>query len=223
MYTVVTIEDRLLTRLGIIATVEAMFEATIVGQSDVGDDIIKLVEEHRPDLVLLDIKLENRDGTKVNTIQEIHNILRVSPRTKIVIVSAFLNYDIIHTMFENKVNGYILKDDFKGTPLPKMILQALKGHRVISPQVLAFIEERKNSPAPELTPRKVEVLLCLAMNYDTPLEEIGQILGIQEQSVKNHLNIIYSVFGVSSRTGCILKGIELGYIHPDQWRGYQDE
>lgn len=187
-----------------------------------GDDISRLVEHHHPDLVLLDLRMNYGDGTRVNVIREIFTIRRLSPSTNIVIVSAYLNDKIIHALFNKEISGYLSKDDIESARLPSLLIQAINGTKIISPKVQAYFQNRKNANIPKLTPRQVEILIQLAKESELSYEEIAENLDIREQSLKNQLTKIYAAFGVSNRTSCILRGIEFKYLRPEQWSSQQD-
>lgn len=224
MYKIITIEDIDLTRIGIIETVAKMPEATIVAYGDKGEDISKLVQQYLPDVILLDIKLKYADGTGVNIIREIDNIRRISPQTKIVIVSSYLIPQVIHAALNSDVDGYLIKDGSLSKHLPNLILQAIKGKKVISSKVVEYFENLTNSSIPKLTKRQHEVLVCLAETWPSSNKEIAEDMNLEEQSVKNLLSNIYQLFGVSNRASCVLRGIEFKYLRRDQWaNGLDDE
>lgn len=220
MYKIICIEDHELTRVGIVSTVEKMPEATIVAEGEFADDISKYVQAYLPDLILLDIQLKYVDGSRANILREIRNIHELSPSTKILIISAFLEPEVIHAVFNSNVDGYLVKDDVNSKRLPGLIIQTMNGVKLISPQVQARFEDQKKSSAPELTQRKIEVLISLAKYSHLSYKEIANKLGIEEQSFKNHVGLIYGLFGVSNRTSCVLRGMEYGYIRAQQWSDY---
>jgi DNA-binding NarL/FixJ family response regulator len=188
----------------------------VVGVAYNGYEAIECVRNQRPDIVLLDVRMPDLDGVKA--AKEIGDKY---PETKIVMLTTFDDDEYVQEALKYKAVGYILKD----IPLTELIsvLPAIHdGTFMISQKVASRLLAQVNQIAgpvgpghggredalpdwfDELTAREREVLVCIAEGLDN--REIAEKLFIAEQTVKNHISVIYSKLGVHKR----LQAMRLG-------------
>ena len=188
----------------------------VVGVAYNGRDAIECVARERPDIVLLDVRMPGMDGVKA--AKEIGDRY---PDTKIVMLTTFDDDEYVQEALKYKAVGYILKD----IPLTELIsvLPAIHdGTFMISQKVASKLlsqmnksldsveadHAEKDDGLPEwfddLTAREREILVCIAEGLDN--REIAAKLFIAEQTVKNHISVIYSKLGVHKR----LQAMRLG-------------
>jgi DNA-binding NarL/FixJ family response regulator len=175
-----------------------------------GDEAFQLVEQIRPDVVLMDVRMPNVDG-----VEATKNILTKFPGTKIMILTTFDDDEYVQHAIEYGAVGYILKNIepeelitsvkavYGGTFLldPSISQRLLAGGTEgLADTALAADRAEVNfllSHFPELSAREAEVLHMIAGNWDN--REIAEALCIAEQTVKNYASRIYAKIDVSDR------------------------
>lgn len=192
-------------------------EIEIIGTASNGLEVISFIQQEIPDLILLDVRMPEMDGIEVVKYLSTHY-----SDIKIVMLTTFDDDDYVQEALKYNAVGYVLKD----TPLTdfiKMIPTVTEGTVLISQKVakrilsgqIQELHHDKNDDIDEisnitpdwyddLTPRELDVLTCVAQGLDNA--EIAQTLCIAEQTVKNHVSIIYSKLGVHKR----LQAMRLG-------------
>ena len=185
----------------------------IVGEAVNGLQTINIVNDLRPDVVLLDITIAKVDGTQV-----ILPIRQKSPETKALMLTAALDEAMIFNSLKAGAKGYISNDE-GSSDLIKAIQTVHQGELWIERKLMSRLFDQEaiadskggNPPGRTkegLTPREQEVLSCLTRG-DTN-KEIAQDLFISEKTVKTHLNNIFRKLKVTRRLQAILYAIREG-------------
>ena len=178
---------------------------TVVGEAGSGDEAVAMARRHRPDVVLMDLRMPGGDG-----VQATAGILATAPGTRVVVLTTYeTDADIVRAV-EAGATGYLLKD----TPRPDLvsaIRAAARGETVLGPTVAGRLVSRLRRPAAEpLSARETEVLALVARGQTNA--EIGRALYISEATVKTHLLRAFGKLGVSDRTAAVTTAIELGML-----------
>jgi two-component system NarL family response regulator len=176
---------------------------TVVAQAKTGAEGIALFIEHRPDLVLLDVRLPDISGVEV-----IAHIKEIDPSARIVVLTAFDNEEAVYLAFKAGAMGYLLK----ATPPEEMIdalWSAYSGQKQINLQIATRLTERISHP--QLTPRQLEILTLVAEGKTN--QEIAQALHITPGTVKAHLNRIFEKLQVNDRKQAIRTALERGLVN----------
>ena len=136
---VVLIDDHEIVRNGLRFSLDGEPSVQIVGEADDGPTGIGLVEDTRPDVVLLDVRLPSMSGVDVCGI-----ILLRAPETRVVILSAFGDEDLVYQCIMAGARGYILKDivDFD---LKRTLVSVVRGETVIDPRLASGLFDRIRS------------------------------------------------------------------------------
>jgi DNA-binding NarL/FixJ family response regulator len=213
MIRVVLVDDQTLIRQGVRSLLELAGDIHIVGEAADGDEAVVVIRRHRPDVVLLDLRMPRKGG--VDVLRELHADGGL-PAT--IILTTFDDDEALLDAVRAGARGYLLKD-VSLEQLTDAIRVVAQGGSMIRPavteRVLRGLEhvrrdfEALSSPDP-LTRREVEVLRLMAGGYSN--REIAGALGTAEGTVKNHASSILSKLGVRDRTRAVLKALELGYI-----------
>jgi DNA-binding NarL/FixJ family response regulator len=213
MIRVVLVDDQTLIRQGVRSLLELAGDIHIVGEAADGDEAVVVIRRHRPDVVLLDLRMPRKGG--VDVLRELHAHGGL-PAT--IILTTFDDDEALLDAVRAGARGYLLKD-VSLEQLTDAIRVVAQGGSMIRPavteRVLRGLEhvrrdfEALSSPDP-LTRREVEVLRLMAGGYSN--REIAGALGTAEGTVKNHASSILSKLGVRDRTRAVLKALELGYI-----------
>jgi DNA-binding NarL/FixJ family response regulator len=189
------IRDGLATLAGISENIE------VVATGANGFDAIKLAEEHRPDVILMDIKMPGMDG-----IDATREIKQRHPAINVLMLTTFEQDDLIRSSLEAGAIGYLTKD-IAGEDLAQAIVSASAGIVQLTQSVVAsLLPSNSNTPVDasiqrlvdELTSRERDVLRLLATGATNP--QIGRELHLSAGTVKNHVSSILRQLMISDRT-----------------------
>jgi DNA-binding NarL/FixJ family response regulator len=178
----------------------------VVATTHSGADVAALVARHRPDIVLMDLRMPGVDG-----LQALDQIRARDTTTKVVILSASERPDEIQSALARGADGFILKSVNPGD-LPAALRQVHEG-TVFHPGITGPDAPESAAAAVGLTNREVTLLEALTRGLSN--KQISQELWITEQTVKFHLSNIYRKLDVSNRTGAVRWAHEHGLSRPD--------
>jgi DNA-binding NarL/FixJ family response regulator len=195
-------DDHLVVREGLDAMLHSSDEFEIVGQAVDGLEALRLVEELRPDVVLIDVQMPKMDG-----IEATRRITQQVPATNVVILSSFDEDDYIYKAIQAGARGYVLKD-IDLNALLDVIRAAAQGESVLPPAIATKLVEHISAQRTQvsLTQREQEVLCLLAKGLRN--KEIASQLNITERTVKSHVANIIAKLGVSSRTEAVSQALK---------------
>jgi DNA-binding NarL/FixJ family response regulator len=173
----------------------------VVGIARNGEEAVRAVEEHHPDIVIMDVRMPVMDGVGATA-----EILSHQPQVRIIMLTTFEDDEYVKEALELGAAGYLLKD-ISPAELVSAIRAVHGGTILIAPQVAkTLIKKAYPSPSeqikePEwmiqLSRREREILQKVAAGRSN--KEIAADLCIAEQTVRNHISVIYDKMGVSDR------------------------
>jgi DNA-binding NarL/FixJ family response regulator len=203
--TVLIADDHPVVREGLRGMLAAEPGITVVGEAGSGDEAVAMARMHRPDVVLMDLRMPGGDGVLATA-----GILATAPRTRVVVLTTFeTDADIVRAV-EAGATGYLLKDTPR-SDLVSAIRAAARGETVLGPTVAGRLVSHLRRPATDpLSARETEVLMLVARGQTNA--EIGRALYISEATVKTHLLRAFGKLGVSDRTAAVTRAIELGML-----------
>lgn len=183
----------------------------LVGAAGNGRDLIKLVQERRPDLVLLDISMPVLNG-----IEAMRQLKKCMPETQFVVVTQQTNREYVAAAFQAGARGYVLKSSASSELSTAMHL-ALLGQYYVTPLVsveLATLLDPNNTPGKlfevHLTPRKREVLQLVAEGKS--VKEIAFLLAISTKTVEFHKTTIMDQLGLRTTAELTRYAMEKGIV-----------
>jgi len=194
MIRVVVVDDHEVVRKGVIAYLNTEEELEIVGEASDGYTGATLVKELKPDVVLMDLIMEN--GTGIEATKEIME----TETCRIIILTSFYDDEKVFPALEAGAFSYMLKTS-SADEIAEAIKKAYRGENVIEPKVATkmmtrFRQDKK--PHEELTNREREVLLCIGEGMTN--QEISDHLFIGIKTVKTHVSNVLSKLEVQDRT-----------------------
>jgi DNA-binding NarL/FixJ family response regulator len=201
-------------------------EFVLSGEARDGAEGIEAYARLRPDLVLMDLQLPVVSG-----IEATRQICRRWPEACVVAMTTFGTSEYVVAALRAGAAGFLLKD-VGGRALLAGLRQALAGDMPLSGPVRrelvsTLVDDHAEAPAPApapgsdgVTTRELEVLGGLAGGLSNA--QIGSQLFVSEGSVKQHLVAIGRKLGVRSRTGILVRAIQLGYVDPHALPPVQD-
>jgi DNA-binding NarL/FixJ family response regulator len=205
MIRVVVVDDHPVVRAGLRGMLAAHPDIEVAGEASSAAGAVTAVVEHRPDVVLMDLRMPGTDGVQATRL-----VLARQPRCRVVVLTTYDNdADILHAV-EAGASGYLLKDA-SPEELARAIRAAAAGGSVLAPSVAAKLVSRLRSP-PVLSPREIEVLRLVSTGQTNA--EIGRALFISEATVKTHLLRAFSKLSVSDRTAAVTAALALGILPP---------
>lgn len=213
MIRVVIADDHHLIRQGIRAVLEAEKDIEIIGEAQDGQQVIKLVEELAPEVVIMDISMPRMDG-----IQATDRICAMNVPTEIVMLSVHDDAIIVQQLLNAGIKGYLLKESFSGE-LILAVRAASMGKVYLSPSISNSVlnnlmtikpDELPESPSELLTPREREVLQLISEGYTNAA--IAEALIISVKTVEKHRANLMAKLDVHDLPTLIRKAIEYKLI-----------
>ena len=155
-----------------------------------------------PDIVLLDIRMPDRDGLAV-----LEDILLVRPKQKVIMLTTSDADNDVYQALNLGAKGYLLKDR-DANEIPVAIDRVMNGGKYVPEKVMELF--RKRQMTPNLTPREEEVMQNLRDGLTN--ETIAKRMGITRDSVKLHLKNIFAKFGVGDRISALREAVTRGFL-----------
>jgi two-component system, NarL family, response regulator len=200
---VLVVDDHPIVRVGIVAIINARADMKAVAQCGSGEEAMDLFEQHRPDIVLMDLRLPKMSG-----VEAIRAIRMRHPKACFVVLTTYEGDEDIYQALEAGARAYVIK----GMP-HEALIDALRrvhaGGRFLPPTVTRALASR--TPDSDLSAREREVLSLLARGETN--KEIAQHLGITEATVKCHVSVILMRLQVSDRTQAVVTALQRGLVH----------
>lgn len=205
---VVVVDDHPMVLRGTCEMIEEAPDLEVVARGKDGDEALALVAAHKPHVLLIDVNMPNRDG--VSVVRELRAKRDALP---VVMLSSADDEATILRALQAGANGYLLKtaDD---SEIHRALRLAAKGEpAILQPAVSKAMMSAYRAGTGDLEPlseREVEILKTLAKDLSN--KEIAVRLSISDRTVQQHLSNIFSKLGVASRTGAVLKALQMGTI-----------
>ena len=203
---VLVVDDHAVVREGLRTFLSLQDGIEVVGEAGDGREAVAVAERERPDVVLMDLVMPRLDG-----VQAMRELRARVPRTRVIVLTSFLDDDRLLPAIRAGAAGYLLKN-VEPSELARAVRAAEAGEALIDPAVAARLvdaladgEERDEQP---LTAREQEVLDLVARGYAN--KRIALELGIAEKTVKTHVGHVLAKLGVADRTQAALYATRAG-------------
>ncbi len=169
----------------------------IVGEAQNGEQGIRLIDETKPDVVLIDIELPGKlDGVDVAMYAK-----RQKPETGVVILSSHSDRRYVLSLPLRESGGwaYLLKQTVTGLPtLLNAVEKSKAGMIVLDPEIANGVKAKRSSPIARLSPSRLEVLRLVAQGYNNAA--IARQLNLSAKSVENYINDIFQELDLRDMT-----------------------
>ncbi|UCC52946.1 MAG: response regulator transcription factor, partial [Anaerolineaceae bacterium] len=156
---VLIVDDHGVVRQGLRTYLELLDDIEIVGEAENGVEAVVLVRQYNPDIVLMDLVMPEMDG-----IEATHQVLEVSPTTKVIVLTSFAEDELVFPAIEAGAIGYLLKD-VDPQDLHHAIQAVHRGETRLHPDITKKLIDRVTASQKgadkvpgDLTPRELEVL-----------------------------------------------------------------
>lgn len=206
---VVVADDHQMFRAGVIELLESAPNVSVVAQCANGDEVMELVGEHRPDIVILDVEMPGPGAATT-----IRRITEACPHTKTVVLTMHDAPDIVREVFAAGARAYLLKSVGRPELLAAIntASQSLDVVLIIVSRTTLTSLDGSAAAAPTslLSPRELEVLVLLAEGKNN--RDIAAELFISDGTVKRHLANIYAKLDANSRLDAVRRAEQRGIL-----------
>jgi DNA-binding NarL/FixJ family response regulator len=216
---VLVVDDQELVRSGFCVILDAAEGITVVGEAANGEAAVQAAAAHRPDVVLMDIRMPGMDGLEATRL-----LTRTSPDhqvPKVIMLTTFDLDEYVYEALRAGASGFLLKDSPRAD-LIAAVRAAAAGNAMLAPTVTRRLIEAfarrpaQTSPSPSrlasLTVREREVLVLLARGSTNT--EIATALFVSEATVKTHVGNLLAKLGLRDRVQAVILAYEAGVVVP---------
>lgn len=202
-------DDHHIVREGIRRLLESASDLQVVAEAGDGEEAQVLLQEHRPDVAVLDIQMPKASGIEVTRWVRAH-----LPEVGVLILTAYDDDPYVMAVLQAGANGYVLK-----TASTDDLIQAVRdvheGKSALDPAVTrklmsSLFRAPEKHPVEPLTEREMDVLRLAAKGFTN--KAIGMQLNISDRTVQGHLAHIFAKLQATSRTEAVMRGVSLGWI-----------
>lgn len=198
MTSIVLVDDHPMMRRGIRQLLELQERFEVVAEAGSGEEALLAVEQHRPDMILMDLNMKGMDG-----IQTVEAMRQRDVSACILMLTVSDNDNDVIAALRAGADGYLLKD-VEPEELVKVLSEAQRGQLVVSPQLTRILANalREEDPArkqraADLTSRETEILKMIAAGSSNKC--IARSLDITEATVKVHVKNLLKKLNFRSR------------------------
>jgi two-component system, NarL family, response regulator len=199
---VLVIDDHPVVRAGLASMLSSIPGLTVSGAASTGEEALQLIDREQPDVLLLDLRMPGMTGI------DLLKVIRAKPASpKALVLTSYESDEEIYRAIEAGAQGYLLKS----TPQAEIVtaIQAVhNGKHHIPPRIAARLAERMVRSA--LTQRELEILEMVVRGLTN--KQIGNALGISENTARNHINSVIRKLDVSGRTEAATAAIQQGLV-----------
>lgn len=211
MLKILIADDHQIVRRGLRMTIDAEKDMKVLDEAVDGSQVLKLIQKHKPDVVLMDLQMPNVDG-----VDALRGIRPEFPELPILILTSFSDDAHIYAALRAGASGFLLKE-MGGDELVEAIRGAAKGRPQLHPEIAKRLMARApmpQDPFEKLTERERELLKLLARGMSN--KEIALQLTLTEMTVKGYVSDVLMKLGVSDRTQAALMAVRFGLVKPEE-------
>jgi DNA-binding NarL/FixJ family response regulator len=218
MIRVLIVDDQTIVRAGFAALLSAQPDIVVVAEAGDGREAVQLADRHRPDLVLMDIRMPGMDG-----IEATRKIVAARPDIRVLVLTTFDVDEYVYEALGVGASGFLLKDA-TAEDLVSAVRVVARGDALLAPQVTGrlireFTRQRRSAPQPaaeldSLTARETEVLVLIAGGLSNA--EIAARLVVSEHTVKTHVARVFTKLRLRDRAQAVMMAYESGLVTPGE-------
>ena len=203
---ILIVDDHLVVREGLKLLIETNDDYETIGEAENGMEAIKLVEELKPDVVLMDLYMPVMSG-----LDAIKKLSISHPNLPIIILTTYNEDQLMAEGFDLGVKGYLLKD----TSLESLfhsLRAALMGETLINSDMMDRIRNFKKQEQAKVHLSHLEIITLQAVANGRKSKDIAADLGVSERTIKSRLTTIFNKLAVDSRAEAVAVAMHAGFI-----------
>lgn len=202
--TVLLVDDHSLVRKGFRRLLEDEPGISVVGEASDGSGAVKLAQELKPQVIVMDMSMPGLNG-----IQACVEILKVLPKTAILMLSMYSEEAQVRNALKAGAKGYVLKNA-ADIDLASAIRDVAAGKRVVGPGLISDVHVEDDS-ADKLTPRERQILQLIAEGKSN--KEIAALLELSPNTVAVHRANLMEALGIHRTAELVLYAVRKGLVH----------
>ncbi|MFG2496868.1 response regulator [Streptomyces sp. NPDC048441] len=223
--TLLIVDDDELTRTGLRALLSAKPDLDVVGEAADGSEVLSLVTELRPDVVLMDVRMPEVNGIEATRRLRAADL---DHPPKVVVITTFENDAYVYDALRAGASGFIRKRA-PSRQIAHAIRLVATGDSVLFPDVVRELaaeqprrpDARTASRTASLTPREIEIVGLMAQGLSN--RETATRLHLSLETVKTHVGNVLTKLDASNRTQAVILAYEAGLVTPrTDWRDRTD-
>ncbi len=199
---VLVVDDHFVVRSGVATSLSMEKDFEVVAEADCHEQALAAFRHHRPDVVLMDLRLQGVNGIESTAI-----LCREAGSARVLMFTTFEGDDYIYRAMQAGARGYLLKSAPR-EELIGAIRSVAEGGRYIPPAMAHRLADRVAGP--DLSARELEVLRFISQGRSN--KEIASALGISDETVKRHASNLFAKLAVSDRAQATAEGIRRGFL-----------
>jgi len=209
MIRVVIVDDHEIVRQGIWTILQGDSEFQVVGEAGDGKEALRIVRETQPDVTLVDVRLPEVSG-----IELCYHIQREVPQTQVLILTGYLDSNVVRECIRAGARGYVLKD-VASTDLRRSIREVVRGESPVDPRaarmMMHWLRDGPKADAPDhFTLREIEILRLIAEGLTN--REIAERLCLSENTVKTYVQGLYQKLDAHNRIEAVMRATKWGLL-----------
>lgn len=204
-------DDHKLVRAGIRSLLERLPDVEVVAEASDGREALRLIGEHRPQIVLMDIAMPELNG-----LEATRRVAKAFPDVSVIVLSIYSDEEHVYQALRAGASGYLLK----GAAIEELELaiRAVAQHEtylsppVSKPVIMEYVRRTSGYPrsAQELTPRQTEILQLIVEGKS--MKQIALGLGISVKTVETHRTALMARIGIQDIAGLVRYALKAGLI-----------
>jgi len=208
---ILLVDDHEMVREGLKAMLQSESDLEVVAETGLGREVPTLLEQTRPDVVLLDVRLPDMSGVDV-----CRQAVRSDPNVKVIMLTTFVDPDLVDECIEAGARGYLVKD-VRGMSLKENVRAVSRGQAVLAPEVagpiLDRVRDRRSAEAtraPALTQSQVAILGLMTRGFSN--REIAAEVHLSENTIKTHVQEIFRKLDVHNRVEAVMTATKNNWL-----------
>ena len=209
MIRIVIVDDHEIVRRGISAILDGDSEFQIVGEATDGKEALRVIRETQPDVALVDVRLPEISG-----IELCYHIQHETPETQVLILTSYLDGNLVRECIHAGAQGYVLKDT-ASTDLRRSIRSIAAGESPMDPRaariMIHWLRDGPDANTPDhFTLREIEILRLIAEGLTN--REIAERLCLSENTIKTYIQCLYQKLDAHSRIEAVMRATKWGLL-----------